>query len=110
VQKQLQAQLSQASARLAEANKALEAERGDKKRASDDLSAKVHRAEQRIAQLSAEAQGKSNDFENKLKEMQTQLSTRARKNQELELAVENAHAAKVRSEKELAARVAASEA
>jgi ParB family chromosome partitioning protein len=87
----------------------LQANKADSKKSQDELFAKYSKLDAKFAQLNQEAQIRVGDLEAKHKEAQTQLTTRARKIQELEQALENMHSAKVRVEKDVNARAAAAE-
>jgi len=102
-------QLQQAQAKIAELQQISQRDKAEAKKIYDEVFAKYSRADQRLAQLTTESQGKVLDLETRLKDAQSQVASRAKRLQELELAVENAHTTRVKLEKELNAKVASAE-
>lgn len=106
----LSQQIQQLQAREKELASQIVHEKAEAKRAHDEVAAKLARTEARIAQISQESVTRIAELDQKVKESGAQLTARAKKIQELELAVENAHGAKLRAEKDSAQKTQASEA
>lgn len=107
VRSTLTSQVNQATAKAQELANLLQQTRAESKRLQEDLQGKLNRADARITQLTQEFQGRGAKAEQDAKDALQQLTVRSRKIQELEKAVETAHSAKIRLEKELTARLVA---